>query len=89
MAEYGIFGDGGKALQSSPPENLTGWIITQSKSFTRKDFGKVSRSVRAYVYLVFTFQVQTRSSIVGNLSPVVDAQQVFKSTYTCVNCTDI
>ena len=37
--------------------------------------------MRAYVYLVLTSQVQTRSSIVGNSVPAVDAQQVFKSTF--------
>ena len=41
----------------------------------------ISRSVRAYVYLVLTSQVQARSSIVGNSAPAVDAQQVFKSTF--------
>ena len=40
-----------------------------------------SKSVRAYVYLVFTSQIQARSSIVGNSAPAVDAQQVFKSTF--------
>ena len=34
-----------------------------------------------YVYLVLTSQVQARSSIMGNSAPVVDAQQVFKSTF--------
>ena len=34
-----------------------------------------------YVYLVLTSQVQARSSIMGNLAPEVDAQQVFKSTF--------
>ena len=37
--------------------------------------------MRAYVYLVLTFQIQARSSIIGNLAPAVDAQQVFKSTF--------
>ena len=37
--------------------------------------------MRAYVYLVLTSQVQTRSSIVGNSVPAVDAQQVFKITF--------
>ena len=37
--------------------------------------------MRAYVYLVLTSQVQTRSSIVGNSVPAVDAQQVSKSTF--------
>ena len=55
--------------------------MTQSKDFTRKGIEKISRSVRAYVYLVLTSQVQARSSIVGNSAPAVDAQQVFKNTY--------
>ena len=37
--------------------------------------------MRACVYLVFTSQVQGRSSIVGSSAPVVDAQKVFKSTF--------
>ena len=55
--------------------------MTQSKDFTRKGIEKISRSVRAYVYLVLTSQVQARSSIVGNSAPAVNAQQVFKNTY--------
>ena len=38
-------------------------------------------SVRAYVYLVLTSQVQVRSIIVDNSASAVDAQQVFKSTF--------
>ena len=34
-----------------------------------------------YVYLVLTSQVQARSSMVLNSAPVVDAQQVSKSTF--------
>ena len=37
--------------------------------------------MRAYICLVLTSQVQARSSIVGNSTPAVDAQQVFKSTF--------
>ena len=37
--------------------------------------------MRAYVYLVLTFQVQARSSIVGDSAPAVDAQKAFKSTF--------
>ena len=33
---YGNFGDIGKATPKSPPDNLTRWIITQSKSFYGK-----------------------------------------------------
>ena len=78
---YDIFGHEVKATGKSPPDNLTRWIITQSTGFTRKGIGKISRSVRAYVYLVLTSQVQSRSSIVGDSAPAVDAEQVFKSTF--------
>ena len=71
---YGIFDYEVKATKRSPPDNLTRWIITQSKGFTRKDIEKISRSMRAYVYFVLTFQVQPRSSVVGNSAPAVDAQ---------------
>ena len=41
----------------------------------------MNRSMRAYVYLVLASHVQARSSVVGNSTPAVDAQQVFKSTF--------
>ena len=55
--DYGIFGHEVKTTERSPPDNLTQWIITRSKGFTRKGIKKISRSVRAYVYLVLTSQV--------------------------------
>ena len=87
--DYGIFGHEIKATGRSPPENLTRWIIKQSRGFKRKGIEKISRSVRAYVYLVLTSQVQARSSIVGNSAPAVDAQQVFKSTFKALINKDI
>ena len=76
--DYAIFGHEVKAAERSPPDNLTRWIITQSKDFTKKGIEKTSRSVKAYAYLVLTSQIQERSSIVGNSAPAVDAQKVFK-----------
>ena len=70
-----------KATERSPHDNLTRWIITQSKCFTRKGIDQISRSVRAYVYLVLTSQVQARSSIVGNSAPTVDAKKLFNNTF--------
>ena len=35
----------------------------------------------AYVYLVLSSQVQARSTIVGNSTPAVDTQQLFKNTF--------
>ena len=84
--DCGIFGHEVKATERSPPDNLTRWIITRSKGFTRKGIEKISRSVRAYIYLVLTSQVQAGSSIVGNSAPEVDTQQVFKSKFkTLIN----
>ena len=51
------------------------------KRFYKKGIEKISRSVRAYVYLVLTSQVQARSSIVGNSAPAVDAQQALKGMF--------
>ena len=40
--KYGIFGNGVKATERTPSENLTQWIITQSKGLRRKGFEKIS-----------------------------------------------
>ena len=76
-----IFGHEVKATERFSPDSLTRWIITKSKGFTKKCIEKISRSVRAYVYLVLTSQVQVRSSMVGNSAPTVDAQQAFKGIF--------
>ena len=78
---YATFTAGSNATKRSPPDDASRWVITRSKGLTRKGIEKISRSVRAYVYLVLTSQVQARSSIVGNSVSAVDAQQVFKSTF--------
>lgn len=76
MAKYSVFNGGGKFSERSLSGNLTRWMFTQSKGLTRKGVEEVRKSMRAYVYLVLTSQVQVRSSIVGNAASVVDAQQV-------------
>ena len=50
----GTFGHEVKSTGRSPLENLTRWLITRSGGFTRKGIEKISRSVRAYIYLVIT-----------------------------------
>ena len=47
MTKYDTFGNGGKATKRSLPNNLTQWILTQSKGFARKVIGKISRTVSA------------------------------------------
>ena len=54
--DYAIFGHEVKATERSPPGNLTRRIIIQSNRFTKQGIGKISRSVRTYVYLVLTSQ---------------------------------
>ena len=81
ITDYAVFGHEVKATERSPLDNLTQWIITQSKGFSRKGIEQISRSVRAYIYLVLTSQAQARSSTVGNSTPEVDAQNVFNSTF--------
>ena len=80
-ADYAIFGPEVKAKKRSPQNNLTQWIFTRSRGFTRKGIEKISRSVRTYICLFLTAQVQAKSSIVGNSGSAVDPQQVFKSTF--------
>ena len=63
---YGIFGHEVKATEKISTRKRYTMDITQSKGFTRKGIEQISRSVRAYVYLVLTSQVQARSSIVAN-----------------------
>ena len=60
MAAYSVFGDGGKATRRSPTGNLIRLIISQSKGFMREEINKISNSVRAYIYLILTSQVQVR-----------------------------
>ena len=79
--DYAIFGHEIKATERSPLDNLTRWIITQPKGFTKKSIEKISKSVRAYVYLVLTFQVQARSAIVDNSAHAADAQQALKGMF--------
>ena len=79
--DYATFGHEVKATERSPPDDLTPWIITQSKGLTRKGIEQISRSVMTYVYLVLSSQVQARSTVVGNSAPAVDAQQLFKGTF--------
>ena len=78
---YAIFNTGSRATKRSPPDYVGRWIISRSKGLTRKGIENISRSVKAYVYLVLTSQVQARSNIVGTSASAVDAQAVFKSTF--------
>ena len=84
MTDYAVFGHEVKATERSPPDNLTRWIITQSKGFTKNGIEKISRSVMVFVFLVLSSQVKARSTVTGNSAPAVDAQKIFKDT-----CNDL
>ena len=79
--DFPVFGHNVKATERYPLDDLARWISTKSKGFTRKGIEQINRSVRAYVYLVLTSQIQARSSKVGNSAPAVDTQKVFKRTF--------
>ena len=79
-AEYADFGSGGKATRRFSSDNFIQSIVTQSIGFPTIGFGKVSRSVRAYVYLILVSQFQARSNIVSNSASAADDLQVFKCT---------
>ena len=57
------------------------WIIEKSQGLTRIGIQKLSQSVRAYAYLILYAQANARSSIIGNNSQAVDAQQIFLNSF--------
>ena len=56
---------------------MTRWIIEKSEGFTDVGLYRISKSVRAYTYLIPSFQASARSSIVGNMASALTAQSAF------------
>ena len=80
--EWAVFCcNGGKPTKVAPPKNLTRWILKTSKGFTRVGLTMISKSVRAYVYLLLTSQVQARSKIVGKTANALDAQNIYMNSF--------
>ena len=73
--------NGGKRTKVAPPKNLTRWILKTSKGFTRIGLTMISKSVRAYVYLLLTSQVQARSKIVGKATNAFEAQNIYMNSF--------
>ena len=73
--------NGGKRTKVAPPKNLTRWIFKTSKGFRRVGFTMISKSVRAYVYLLLTSQVQARLKIVGRTANALDAQNINMNSF--------
>ena len=57
------------------------WVIQTSQGFTHIGSVKISESIRAYVYLLLTSQVGTRSVIIGAQSSSATAQRAYLHTF--------
>ena len=59
------------------PDSMTQWILEKSVGFTDVSLLKISKSVRAYAYLILSSQAPARSGIVGNTASALTAQSAF------------
>ena len=63
------------------PDSMTWWIIEKSDGFTDVGLLKILESVRAYAYLMLSFQASARSEIVGNTASALTAQSAFLNNF--------
>ena len=77
--DYAVFGHEVKATEKSLSDNLTRWIITQSKGFTKNGTEKISRSTLVYVFLVLSSQIKARSTVAGTSAPAVDFKKSLRT----------
>ena len=63
------------------PDSMTRWIIETSVGFTDMGLLRISESVRAYAYLLFSSQASARSSIIGNSASSLTAQSAFLNNF--------
>ena len=59
------------------PDSMTQWITETSVGFTDIGLLRISESVRAYAYLILSYQASARSGIVGNKASALTAQSAF------------
>ena len=60
---------------------MTWWIIEKTVGFTDMGLYKISKSVRAYAYLILSSQASARSGIVGNTTNALTAQSAFLNNF--------
>ena len=60
---------------------MTRWIIEKSVGFTDIGLLRISKSIRAYAYLILSSQASARSSIVGNSASALTAQSAFLNNF--------
>ena len=63
------------------PDSMTQWMIEKSDGFTDVGLYKILESVRAYAYLILSFQASARSGIVGNTVSALTAQSAFLNNF--------
>ena len=63
------------------PDSMTRWIIGKSVGFTDIGLLRILESVRAYAYLILSFQASARSSIVENTASALTAQSAFLNNF--------
>ena len=63
------------------PDSMTQWMIETSVGFTDVGLLKISESVRAYAFLILSFQASARSGIVGNTASALTAQSAFLNNF--------
>ena len=60
---------------------MTQWIIEKSVCFTDVGLYRISKSMRAYAYLILSSQASARSGIVENTVSALTAQSTFLNNF--------
>ena len=60
---------------------MTWWILEKSVGFTDVGLLRLSKSVRAYAYLILSSQASARSGIVGNTASALTVQSAFLNNF--------
>ena len=60
---------------------MTQWIIEKSQGFTDVRLLRISKSVRAYTYLILSSQASVRSGIIWNTASALTAQKAFLNNF--------
>ena len=63
------------------PDSMTHWIIEKSQGFTDIGLYRISKSIRAYAYLILSSQASVRSNIIGNTASALATQKAFLNTF--------
>ena len=63
------------------PDSMTWWIIEKSVGCADVGLLRILESVRAYAYLILSFQASARSSIIGNTASSLTSQSAFLNNF--------